>query len=275
MSNPRPVPIPAPDDFFAACIAGAERAGLVLIGRATIASTEHAMRRNVLVSGTNVSTVLYLRHTTLFFSLPGSAFLLQAEYIEEQNPDYEAAHDGRVVALSRHPYWQLNLACGTLPGQWSGNDTWLYVAERFDETRFHVSNVPHMSQECVADKSHWIRMGFDSGTGVDMERDVCDGWYRSLLGYYPDVITPIEFEEAMRNMVGALRPYLREGPLLSRCRSASVIPLDVFPDCAESFVAQFPPERLLAVMEEIPHGLSSPANIAKMVDTANRVRAHE
>lgn len=268
MSGLGPILPPAPEDYFAGCIAGAERAGLRLIGRAAIDSTGHAMRDPVVVHGTSVPTVLFLRHTTLFFSIPGSAFLLQATYNEEQNPDYQAAREGRVVSLQRHPYWKLTLTCGTLPGRWEGSQRWLYVAEKFDETRLYVSEVAHASHP--TEGGGRIPMSHRSRSAFDNERDVCDGTYETLLGWWPVTVSAEQFGEAMASMVDALRPHLRAGRLLWGHAPTGYIPLDVFPDCADAFVAQFPPERLLDVMDEIPFGLHCPEAVAELVETANR-----
>lgn len=270
MSQPGSILPPAPADYFDGCVAGAERAGLKLIGRAAVDSTGHAMRDKVFVHGTTVPTVLFLRHTTLLFSLPGSAFLLQATYKEEQNPDYPAAHEGRVVVKPKHPYWKLTLTCGTLPGRWEGSERWLYVAEKFDGTRLHVSEIAHTSYP-TGNGRDWIRMSHRSRSAFDNDRDVCDGTYDTLLGWWPDTVSADQFGEAMASMVDALRPHLRAGKLLWGHTPTGYIPLDVFPDCADAFLAQFRPECLLEAMDEIPFGLHSPEAIANLVASSNRV----
>jgi hypothetical protein len=272
MSNERSILPPVPDEYFARCIAGAECAGLRLIGRATIDSTSHAMRRNVVIVGTGVPTVLFLRHTTLLFSYPGSAFLATAVCVEKQIPDYQAAYEGRVVPTHYgFPYWKLALTCGTLPGRWELGERWLYVAEMFDATKLYISEIRDKSKPSASNPARRIDMRFISRSLFDEERDVCDGRYDVLLGSWRDIITPILFAGAMNNMVEALRPHLRTGKLLKGTGLINLLPLAEFPACAETFLAQCPPECLLETLDEIPYWLQSPERIAERVEVANRV----
>jgi hypothetical protein len=164
----------------------------------------------------------------------------------------------------------MRLTCGTHPGLYQQSERWLYLAERFDGTRFSVSETPYQSCASVTKPGDWIRMDYTSRSQFNRERVVCDGGYDSLLGWWPDVITAEQFGEAMRSMVDALRPHLRAGKLVDGLAASNMLPLSVFPGCASAFLAQFPPGRLLAVMDALPSDFHSPEAIARYVERTNR-----
>lgn len=260
----------SPDDYFAECVAGAERAGLRIIGKASIDSNSHPLRDCRVIPDTEVPVVLFRRRVTLLLSLPGHAFLARATHDEEHRSDPAAARQGRVVAYPGHPFWTISLFCGTLPGRWTDGVRHLRVAQSFDETRLTVDEETIHSHHSAAD-GKWIALSCDGRTPFDERRDVCDGLFHALLGYYPYVATAGRFGEAMTNMVDALRPHLRAGKLLPNHVMTGLIPLDAFPTCADAFVAQCPPACLLQVMDVIPYELRSAESIARSVELSNRL----
>jgi hypothetical protein len=219
--------IPAVSEYFEACRAGAEEAGLKFLGRATIDSTRNELRRNSVVRGTSVPTTLFERHTTLVFSLPRYAFLMAARYVERQKPDHSKVHEGKVVSTDEHPYWVLNLIVGVRSGMWWGDDNnWLFIDTQFNVDRLQVATRRYIGNTC-----------YISARPFNVKLNEYDADYEVVLGCWPQRVPPALFYSAMTNLVGVVRPYIREG-LLGHADTSDFPPWQDFRNCEKDFWSQ-------------------------------------
>jgi len=268
MTKQNSAPIPAPESYFAACISAAESAGLKLLGRATISSEDHRLRDDSLVERTSVPNVLFLRHTTLVFVLPGKAFLLIATYAEEQRADIPWACKNVRVPVDKTGKWDLTLVCGTHPGQSPSSDKWLYVATNFVETRLHASaSREHAYPDGAKRYADTLERGTDaeefregrnrllygSFQRGDEKEITCDASYSIALGNVESAVTPERFGEAMANLINAVHLHLRDGKLLgNHYRTFGLVPNGQFRGCSTDFLRQFSTDLLLEAFESVP-----------------------
>jgi hypothetical protein len=262
------IPFPAPPSYFDECVKRVEeypslpgigtehrRQPLVFLGKAMVDSTTHELRRgNYIAPGTDVQAIVLKRVTSLFFHLPGQAFLLQANYHEtvgnaavwKESVPVGVKKEGRA-------FWLFRLLVGMKRGlSWvdSPHPEWLGLPSEFQKD-CSISTVQ--------------RDGYQVADPVDTEerggQTTFDVKYRILLGYsfnfeeVENYISPWKFSKAVENLLRIVRRYARPGKLgggKDPTRLSAWSPWEDFLRCQDSFWAQCPLESLAPAFELCP-----------------------
>ncbi len=230
--------LPVDPEYFTACIQGAAAAGFTFLGQAIVDSDRHTLRRNVMINGTNVPVFAFLRVTTLFFTLPGKAFLLCAAFKEEIEHDYQQAHAGERVKKPRSPFWEFHIFLGAHPGKCClDHSGWVFLPRSFvaGSLNPHIQDDPNKYPE---------NCSFGSSGPADEDAEVRDGVHEVLLGCFPEEPTTELFARAVMNTKRELLPHIRSGKLGRKTGQTHVFGLSPwleFRGCEDSFWAQFSP----------------------------------
>jgi hypothetical protein len=259
------IPFPAPPSYFDECIKSVEehypvleihrKRPLVFLGKAMIDSTMHELRRaNYIAPGTDVQAIVLERATSLFFHLPGQAFLLQANYHETVTN--AAVWKKRVsvgVEKKGSAFWQLRLLVGMRPGlSWIDrpHPEWLEL-----DSVFQKDCSIGTRQKAGETATHPVDTEERGGqTTFDVE-------YRISLGHFfnaeqiENYISPWKFSEAVGNLLRIVRRYARPGKLGSKTEPTRLslwTPCSNLLRCQDSFWAQCPLESLGPAFELCP-----------------------
>ena len=262
--------LPMPDSYFAECIVGAEKAGLKLIGKTCISTDSHELRNQTKVRETDIRAVQFLRHTTLYFTWPGKAFLMSATCVEETRPNYTSASRGELLVDDERHHWHMHFFIGTHPGKWQGDDDWLFIAREFDGATLHADS---RKKSKIGANGKWFDLSYDHGTAYHETLEVCDGGYTTTLGFFGQTSSTL-FAEAMKSTVEALAPFVRDGKLIMTFSLPYAYDnRQHFLNSFHSEVEQFPPQALLEVLGELPAGVRNEQEIVDQQKSADQISA--